>query len=29
MSASIWSFDSLRLKQPLAALLDIHNTLKD
>ena len=29
MSASIWSFDSLRLKQPLAALLDIHITLKD
>lgn len=29
MSASVWSFGSLRLKQPLAALVDIHITLKD
>lgn len=29
MSASIWSFGSLRLKQPLAALVDIDITLKD
>lgn len=29
MLASIWSFGSLRLKQPIAALVDIRITLKD